>query len=165
MAEALQKGGSMAVRAFWLMLAKSLAFVLSFALPLLLVRRLDQTQFGLYKQAFLVVGTAISMLPLGFSMSAFYFLPREPERQPAVVFNILLFSLFVGGLACSAFFLRPTLLNALVDSSELVAYAPLIGLVILLWIGSAPLEYVAVAHQETKLATAFIIGAQLTRTA
>jgi O-antigen/teichoic acid export membrane protein len=50
---------SLTARTFWLIFAKTLAFVFGFALPLLLVRRLSQTDFGLYKQAFLVVGTGL----------------------------------------------------------------------------------------------------------
>jgi O-antigen/teichoic acid export membrane protein len=153
------------MRAAWIMSARTVAFVLSFALPLLLVRRLDQTAFGQYKQVFLVVGTAMNVLPLGFHMSAFYFLPRETERRGEVVFNILLFHLFVGLLACLAFVVRPTLLASLFPgSSELVAYAPALGLVLLLWIVSSFLESIAMANQETKTATLFIVSMQLART-
>ena len=69
MTESTNKSGSLTVRAFWLMFAKALAFVLGFALPLLLVRRLNQFEFGLYKQVFLVVSTSITVLPLGFSLT------------------------------------------------------------------------------------------------
>lgn len=158
------KGGSLTARTLWLMAAKTLAFAFSFALPLLLVRRLSQAEFGLYKQAFLVVGTAISVLPLGFAMSAFYFLPRERERRGQVVLNILLFQAAVGGLACLALVIHPRLLVQLFNSPELLPLAPLIGLVILLWTVSSFLETVAVAHQETTLSTAFIVAAQLTKT-
>ncbi|HEU0252382.1 MAG TPA: hypothetical protein VFR12_05070, partial [Pyrinomonadaceae bacterium] len=65
-------GLSLTVRALWLLIAKILAFSLSILLPLLLVRRLSQSEFGLYKQAFLVVGSGVALLPLGFQMSAFY---------------------------------------------------------------------------------------------
>ena len=146
------------------MSAKTLAFVFSFALPLLLVRRLDRDEFGLYKQVFLVVGTAVTLLPLGFAMSAFYFLPREPAKQRQVVVNILLFNTLVGALACLALVARPTLLAAIFRSAELTTLAPLIGVVILLWIVSSFLEFIAIAHQESKLATVFIIIAQLTKT-
>src|SRR2546429_8408417 len=90
MVESTAKSTSLTARAFWLIFAKTLAFGFGFVLPLLLVRRLSQTEFGLYKQAFLVVGTASGILPLSFSMSAFYFLPRERERRGAGVFHILL---------------------------------------------------------------------------
>lgn len=153
------------MRAAWIVSARTVAFVLSFALPLLLVRRLDQAAFGQYKQVFLVVGTAMNVLPLGFHMSAFYFLPREPERRGEVVFNILLFHLFVAGAACLAFVLRPSLLASLFPgSSELVAYAPALGVVLLLWVVSSFLEAIAMANQETKTATVFIVATNLART-
>lgn len=153
------------MRAAWIMSARTVAFALSFALPLLLVRRLDQTSFGLYKQVFLLVGTAMNVLPLGFHMSAFYFLPREPERRGEVVFNILLFHLLVAGAACLAFVLRPTLIASLFPgSTELVAYAPALGVVLLLWVVSSFLEAIAMANQETKTATLFIVSMQLART-
>jgi O-antigen/teichoic acid export membrane protein len=164
-AEVLRKESSLTTRAAWIVSARTVAFILSFALPLLLVRRLDQTAFGLYKQVFLVVGTAVNVLPLGFHMSAFYFLPREPERRGAVVFNILLFHLVAGGAACLAFVLRPGLLGWLFPgSSELVAYAPALGLLLLLWVVSSFLEGIAMANQDTKTATLFIVSMQLART-
>ena len=165
MVEVSHKESSLTVRAAWIMSARTVAFVLSFGLPLLLVRRLDQTAFGLYKQVFLLVGTALTVLPLGFHMSAFYFLPRERERRSEVVFNILLFHFVAGGAACLALVLRPTLLASLFpESPELIAHAPALGLLLLLWVASSFLESVAMANQETKTATLFIVSMQLTRT-
>ena len=76
---------TLARRVIWLASAKAVAFGLGFALPLVLVRSLSQTEFGLYKQAFLLVNTATTILPLGFAMSAFYFLPRCEGEQGRVV--------------------------------------------------------------------------------
>ncbi|MEO8435275.1 MAG: oligosaccharide flippase family protein [Pyrinomonadaceae bacterium] len=163
--EATKRGGSLTERAFWLMFAKTLGFVFSFALPLLLVRRLNQTEYGLYKQVFLVVTTSLAVFPLGFGMSAFYFLPREHERQGAVVFNIMLLNFAVGGLACLTLLIAPQVLAGLFGSAELVPYAPLVGFIILFWLVSAFLEIVAIANQEAKQATMFIIIAQFTKTA
>ena len=157
-------GLSLTVRALWLLVAKILAFALSIALPLLLVRRLSQQQFGLYKQAFLVVGTALALLPLGFQMSAFYFLPREKDRQGQIILNILLFPLLMGGLGALLLILFPQLLTKLFHSGELVNYAPIIAAVIFFWVVSSYLEVVSVAHQEARLSTVFIICAQLTKT-
>jgi O-antigen/teichoic acid export membrane protein len=148
------------------MFAKGLAYVLGFALPLLLVRRLSQHDFGLYKQVFLVVSTALTVLPLGFSLSAYYFLPREPEeRRGSVVFNVLCFNVAIGALVFLLLLLRPTLLASLFGSEELTTYAPLVGLVILFWMTALFLEVIAIAGHEAKLATLFIIAAQLTKTA
>src|SRR3712207_9037366 len=93
MAGELKKETSLTARAFWLMFAKTLGFAFTFLLPPLLVRRLSQTEYGLFKQIFLVVGTATTVLPLGFGMSAYYFLPRDDARRRAqAVLDILLFS-------------------------------------------------------------------------
>lgn len=165
MAETTAKSSSLTTRTFWLICAKTLAFALGFALPLLLVRRLSQTEFGLYKQAFLIVGTASSILPLGFTMSAFYFLPREAERRGAIVFNIMVFNFFIGSLGLLALVLRPSLIETLLNSPALVPHAPLIGVLILVWVMSYFLEVSALANQEVGLSTVFIIGAQLTKTA
>ncbi|HEY1402811.1 MAG TPA: oligosaccharide flippase family protein, partial [Pyrinomonadaceae bacterium] len=165
MVEVSRKESSLTTRAAWIVSARTVAFVLSFALPLLLVRRLDQEAVGLYKQVFLIVGTAINVLPLGFHMSAFYFLPRETERRGAVVFNILIFHLAVGGAACLAFVLRPGLITWLFpESGKLVEYAPALGLLLLLWVVSSFLEGIAMANQEAKTATLFIVSMQLART-
>lgn len=165
MSEETRTEGSLTARAFWLVFAKTLAFAFGFVLPMLLVRRLSQKEYGLYKQAFLVVGTAASILPLSFGLSAFYFLPRERERRGAVVLNVMLFNLAVGGAALLALFLRPGLLGAIFNSPELVPYAPLVGLLTLLWIISYFVEVVAVANNESRVSTIFIIVAQLTKTA
>lgn len=163
MTESVDQRTSMTVRAAWLLGARLLAFLFSFALPLLLVRRLSQHEFGVYKQVFLVVGTAITTLPLGFGMSAFYFLPRERERRGNIVFNIVLFQLLVGGLASLALFIFPQSLAAVFRSTQLTEYAPFIGLIILLWIVAAFLEVVVIANQESKLATILIIISQFTK--
>ncbi len=157
-------GLSLTVRALWLLIAKILAFALSIALPLLLVRRLSQQEFGLYKQAFLVVGTSLTLLPLGFQMSAFYFLPREKDRQGQIILNILLFHLMMGTVGALVLVLFPQLLTIIFHSAELVSYAPVIAAVIFFWVVSSYLEVVSVAHQEARLSTIFIISSQLTKT-
>lgn len=154
---------SLTARAVWFTFAKTLAFAVNFALPLLLVRRLSQNNFGLYKQVFLIVASTTSLIPLGFGMSAFYFLPREPERQGAVIFNILLFYTFGAGLFCLLLFVHPGLLATIFNSSELVPYAASIGLVIFLWAVSSFLELAVIAHQEFKLATLLIFLTQVAR--
>jgi O-antigen/teichoic acid export membrane protein len=150
-------------RALGLAFAKTLAFVFNFALPLLLVRRLSIKDFGLYKQVFLVVNTAVIVLPFSIGMSAFYFLPRERERQGNVVFNVVLFSAMMGGLACLALTIYPGLLELIFGGRDLVPYAPQISLVILLWIVALFIDVAPIANQETRIATTMIIATQLSR--
>src|SRR5215218_5620825 len=113
---------SLSTQAFWLLLAKTFGFALTLGLPLVLVRSLSQVEFGLYKQAFLVVGTAMTVLPLGFGMSAFYFLPREREPHGAIVLHIMIMHTIVGALAAFALLAWPGLLTALLGNDALTPY-------------------------------------------
>src|SRR3954449_11566545 len=81
---------SLTKQAGWLLIAKVVGFVLSFAVPLIVVRVLDQKEFGLYKQIFLMMGTAVPLLTLVFYMNVFYFLPRMPAAGPKIVLNVLI---------------------------------------------------------------------------
>ncbi len=134
-------------------------------LPLLIVRYLTQDAVGYYRQAFQVITNAVVILPLGFSMSAYYFLARESgARRSAAIFNILIFNFVVGGLACLALSLFPQILVSIFHSEEMLNLAPKIGVVIWIWIFATFLETVAIANQEARSATVFIILAQLSKT-
>ncbi len=162
--DTLDKKTSLAKSASWLMIAKTVGFIASIALPLLVVRRLSPYDVGLYKQVFLIVNTAVNVLPLGFFMSAYYFLPREPERRGQIVLNILLYSLFVGALAWMALTIWPLLLVRLFGDPSLASYGPLIGLVMALWMMGAYLDSVGVANQDMKVAMMLILGGSVGRT-
>lgn len=148
---------------FWLMVAKTIAFCGTFLLPILLVRQLSQAEFGLYKQIFLALSTMMTVLPLGFAMSAFYFLPREPYRKGQVIFNIVSFYLFVGLISGMALVVWPGLLATLFNSPELASYGRIVGLVALLWTASSFFEMVAIAHGETYFGALFVAGSHLSR--
>jgi len=149
----------------WLLAAKIIGFACSFVLPLIIVRYLTQDAVGHYRQAFLVITNAVIILPLGFSMSAYYFLARESAaRRGAAILNILIFNFVVGGLACLALQLFPQIIGNVFQSKELAHLAPKIGVVIWIWIFGTFLEIVAIANQEARTATVFIILAQLSKT-
>lgn len=148
----------------WLLTAKVIGFALSFFLPLIIVRSLTQEDVGHYREAFQVITNAVIILPLGLSMSAYYYLARETDRRGPAIFNILLFNFIVGGLACLALFLYPQVIGNVFQSDELTALAPKIGVVIWIWIFATFLETVAIANQEARAATAFIILSQLSKT-
>ncbi|HKQ62902.1 MAG TPA: oligosaccharide flippase family protein [Candidatus Polarisedimenticolaceae bacterium] len=158
--------GTLARRAAWLASAKALAFALGFALPLILVRTLSQTEFGIYKQVFLLLNTGMTILPLGFAMSAFYFLPRceRGRASSRLVFNIAIFHLAVGGAAALALVAFPGALAAIFASHELVGYAPALALLGFLAIGTSFLEIIAVANGEVALAARLIVLTNLVKT-
>jgi O-antigen/teichoic acid export membrane protein len=159
------KGASLAGSALWLGAAKTAAFVLSLAVPLLLVRQLTVREFGVYKQMFLLLDSATLILPLGFAMSAFYFFPRQPADKATVVRNILLVYVLMGSLGGGLVAVSPGLLATLLRSDDLVAQAPLVGTAMLLAVATALLEWVAIANGEARLAAVVIMLSQVARSA
>ena len=73
--------GGFARRAAWLTTANSIAFGLSFIAPLMLVRTLSQTEFGVYKQVFQILMSVTAALNLQVASTAYYFAPRAPEKK------------------------------------------------------------------------------------
>jgi O-antigen/teichoic acid export membrane protein len=149
---------------FWFAAAKTIAFILATVFPLLLVRLISQTEFGLYKQAFLVLTTAMRVLLMGFSLSAFYFFPRMPGREGPVAANIVAFHFVTGLAAWMLLAFKPDLLGSLFNNAGLIPYGPLIGFVLFVWVFSSFLEYAPAARGDTRISTRLIVGMHLART-
>lgn len=155
---------SLQSRVVWLTAARLVSFALAIVLPLFVARRLSQANFALYKQSFLVLTTSLAILPLGFHMSAFYFLPREPEHRARFVWNILLFHAATGGLGALAILLFPQGLARWFQSEAIGQMAPLIAAMVLLWTVSSFLETVVTANQEVRLSATLIVLSQTSKT-
>lgn len=153
----------MAVQAVWLAAAKVLGFAFTFLFPFLLVRFVDKQEFGLYRQSFLLVGTAMNVLPLGVSSSVFYFFPRLPLKKSSIVVNVLLFNFFIGCLSLAVLAFYPGTVETLIGSAALRPHAWLIGLVIFTWLFASFLEVIATANQDVRYSTLFIVSANFTK--
>ena len=158
---------SLKVQAGWLLIAKVIGFAFTLFIPIVLSRVLSLREFGVYKQAFLIVTTSQAVLPLGFGMSMFYFLSREqdPARRTTAAANALLFHFLVAAIAAAVMFFRPDILFHIFGSTDLIPYAPALAVVLLLWISSYLIETLATANQDVMYSTVFIITAQLTKAA
>ena len=154
---------SLTVQTFWFAAAKTIAFILTSIAPLLLVRLLDQTELGFYKQAFLVVASAQRVLTLGFGLSAFYFFPRLRNQEKPIVANIVVFNAVIGLAGWAVFAAYPPVLEAIFGTPDLLGQAHLIGAIIFLWVFSSFLEIAPAAMQETRMSTILIVTMQLSR--
>jgi len=155
---------SLAADATWLVCAKTLAFAFTFVLPLIMVRQLSQENFGLYRQLFLPVNTAIMILPFGFAMSAFYFLPRVGNRGGAVAMNILVIHVIIGGVTAGILTVRPSLLAWLFNDPALVRYAPFVAGALFLGVASSSVDLLALANGDIKGAVMFVVATNLAKT-
>ena len=103
----------LAVQAFWLTASKGIAAVLNIGLPILLVRLMAQTEYGVFKEAFLFVSTATNIATFGVGMSAFYFMPRHPERGGQIALNILVYNFVAGWIPLAVILAYPQILQKL----------------------------------------------------
>ena len=60
-----------------LVIGRSVGFAAAFAIPIVLSRMLDQTEFGTYKQLFLIYATLFGVAQLGMAECLYYFIPKD----------------------------------------------------------------------------------------
>ncbi|MGH8369994.1 MAG: lipopolysaccharide biosynthesis protein, partial [Gammaproteobacteria bacterium] len=114
--------------AIMLMSGRILGFVATFVIPLVLVRVFNKSEFGTYKQLFLIYTTLYGIAQLGMAESLFYFLPGAGSRQSGrYVFNAV-WVLAVAGSLCFLllWYLRVAIAHWF-NNPALSGYIPLIG--------------------------------------
>ena len=153
----------LAVQAFWLTASKAFAALLSISLPVLLVRIMPQTEYGIFKEAFLFVATATNVATFGMGMSAFYFIPRQPERGGQIALNILLYNLIVGWIPLVVVVAYPQILRTLFRTRDLEPLAVLLGVLVLVTLTSSLVQQIPTAMQDVRSSTALIVGTQVVR--
>src|SRR5262245_31324435 len=139
-----------AERVAWLTGANIVAFALAFFVPVVVVRNLDPTQFGLYKQLFQILATLIGLLYLQVASSAFYFMEREQERRLQVAMNIVLFYLMAGLLVVMLCLVYPSWVAVIFHNSEIVNHIPLLGFAILTWLLSGNLDVIPLSQNDVR---------------
>jgi O-antigen/teichoic acid export membrane protein len=160
---AVSQPPGLAIQAFWLTASKFVAALFNIGLPILLVRLMPQTDYGLYKQAFLFVTTAANVATLGVGMTAFYFMPRFPERGGQIALNILVYNFFAGWIPLVALAFYPEMLRLLFRTDALGPLAILLGLLALLTLTAALIQQIPTALQDVRYSTLFIVGTQLSK--
>ena len=153
----------LAVQAFWLTASKFIAVLLNIGLPILLVRLMVQAEYGVYKEAFLFVGTATNVATFGVGMSAFYFMPRHPERGGQIALNILVYNFIAGWIPLIILAFYPQILKSLFHTDALGPLAILLGILVLLTLTSSLVQQIPTALQDVRYSTILIVGTQLTK--
>ncbi len=158
-----RKHPRLAIQAFWLTFAKFIAAVFGILLPIVLVRILSQHQYGVYKQVYLFSGTATNFASFSVAVSAFYFMPRQPQRGGQIALNIIVYNLFVGLIPLLVLVSFPQVLNLVFRSGDLQPYALLLGIFVLLLLNANLVETIPIAMQDVKNSTVFVVGTQLAK--
>jgi O-antigen/teichoic acid export membrane protein len=103
-----------------LVLSRVLSAIITFGLPLALVRLVDPTGYGTYKQFFLVANTALLIGPMGMTQSLFYFLPRDKSGAGSYAAHSFVALFAIGLCAGAALFFGAPLLARFLESPGLL---------------------------------------------
>lgn len=124
---------------------------------------MPQTEYGIYKQAFLFVATATNVATFGVGMTAFYFIPRFPERGGQIALNILVYNFIAGWIPLVALAFYPQMLTSLFRTDALSPLAILLGVLVLLTLTASMIQQIATALQDIRYSTLFIVGTQVSK--
>ena len=138
-------------RAGPLVVARVAGAGLTFFIPLCLVRSLSLTDYGTYKQLFLVAQTLYLIVPFGFGQSLYYFVPRSGAPRAYAV-NALAFSGVAGGLAGAALLAGAGPLSALLGNPGLAAHRLALAAYLACLVAASPLEIGLTAQGKTRQA-------------
>jgi O-antigen/teichoic acid export membrane protein len=146
-----------------LAVGRAAGYAISFFIPLVLVRFLDQSQFGTYKQLFLVYSTLYTIGQIGMAESLFYFLPQFPRSASSFVMNSLA-ALAVSGVACALLVtVAAEPLARWLGDVHLRPLLPVFGLFLALALASAPLEIALISRQRFIVAAAVYAVSELVK--
>src|SRR5262249_54188823 len=151
--------------AFLLVSGRTIGFVVTSAIPIVLARLFDRPEFGTYKQLFLIYATLYGLAQAGMAESLYYFIPRQPSEAGRRVTNALatLALMAVGGAAI--LYAARTGIAAWMTNPDLAQYLPLLAVFLAFPLVSAGFEIVMVSRKEHSAAAAVYAGSDLARTA
>ncbi|HEY1266895.1 MAG TPA: oligosaccharide flippase family protein [Candidatus Binatia bacterium] len=161
--------------ALLLMGGRMVAFAATFFIPVVLVRVFDQTEFGTYKQLFLVYATLFGILQFGMAESLYYFLPLGHRKGGRYTANALVSLAGAGIVGLALVVWKAPLIASWLGNGALAAYLPALGVYVLLSVLSVTLEIIMTSRQqffttaasyaisEIVRAAAFIVPVLLTR--
>jgi O-antigen/teichoic acid export membrane protein len=145
----LEPRSSILGRAGPLIAARLAAAVLSLSIPLVLARVMAFTEYGTYKQLFLVSTTAAAILPLGMAQSLYFFVPRAPSARP-VLGQTLAFVLVTGALGAAVLWAAGPWIARALSNPGLLEHRQELALFTGLVVAASPLEVSMTAQGRTR---------------
>jgi O-antigen/teichoic acid export membrane protein len=149
--------------ALLLMAGRMVAFATTFFVPIVLVRIFDQTEFGTYKQLFLIYGTLFTIVPCGMAESLFYFIPLAPEKGGRYAANSMIILTLLGLVCLWVLYYKAPYIARLLGNAALAPYIPWVGAFVMLSVMSAVLEIIMTSRKEFFLAASTYAISEMTR--
>src|SRR5262249_35031564 len=149
-----------------LLVGRGLAAVLTFVIPVILARALDQDTYGTYKQFFLIASTVYLIGQAGLVASLYYFVPRAGRAEAGPYLLQALIRLFVlGGVAAAVVSLVAGAIARRFSNPSLLPLAAPLALYLWSFLGAAPLEVSLTTSKRTGWAGLSYAVSDLVRTA
>lgn len=141
--------GHLSRRTAWVGASKTLAFSSVIISSIYLARTLSISEFGRYRQGWLLIRTFIPILLLGIPQAINYFLPRaQKDRKGSYLSAFFFLLLSTGIVAFATSLLAPGLLAGLVGNPRLTGLIPLLGVYLLVILPSYILEPVLILRNK-----------------
>ena len=135
-----------------LLAGRSLGFVAAFGIPVVLARVFPISEFGTYKQIFLIYGTLLAIAQIGMAESLYYFVPSNPGKSGPHVANALVM-LGLSGLVCLALvLLGKNGIGSLFNNPSLAGYLPFAGVFLALSLAAILFEITLTARKQFRMA-------------
>lgn len=150
------KPASINKQALTLIFGRGLASTFTFLIPIVLARYLAPTEYGTYKQIFLVYSSLFMILPFGIIQSLYYFVPKDPERMRTYLVQAFLFLQGSGLLALLFLAFFGKTIGLYLHNPDLAPYLFQMGLFIFLMLSSAYFEALLISSQ--KIGQASLLG-------
>jgi O-antigen/teichoic acid export membrane protein len=114
----------------------------------ILARLFDRTEFGTYKQAFLIFSTMYGIAQVGMAESLFYFVPYKPHQGGRFVLNAMLVLGASGSLCVVALAFGAGRVANYMNNPGLGGYLLPVGLYLVLTLCAAVFEIVMIARKH-----------------
>src|SRR5581483_10037358 len=144
---------SISRQALVLITGRGLAAAFTFFIPVVLARHLSPSDYGTFKQIFLIYSSLFLILPFGIIQSLYYFIPKEPQRIRTYLVQSFVF-LQGSGLAAILFLLAFRKSIALyLNNPDLEGYLLQLGVFIFFMLSSSYFEALLISSQKINQAS------------
>jgi O-antigen/teichoic acid export membrane protein len=146
-------------------LARALAFVSAFAVPIVLVRAINKESYGIYRQSLFIYSTFMPILQFGLTQSLYYFFPRDPEGRPGLVTQTHLILAGAGFAFAGVLILARGWVADYFGEPVMADYMFWIGPFVALMVVASTLEVMVIVEQKVRLTFWVIVGSEALRAA
>lgn len=145
------------------MAGRALGFIATFAIPVFLARRFSQSDFGTYRQLFLLFTTLYCVAQCGIAECLYYFIPATPQLSGRYALNALLVLAVSGTILLGVMWTGQARVAVWLHNAHIIGTLPLLAGFLLIMLLSATCEIIMTARKKHLLAAITYAASDLLR--